>query len=924
MFIMNCAMRITLLLAGILLSSPGTTINVAADAPALKPLAIDDLFLIESAQQASASDDANRVAFIRRWIDSERREERFSLWTLAGDASAGKSPEPKPLESGEPDARSPVFSPDGKWIAIRSTRSRPEGWRQTPLVPLQSDAATDIWLVATDGSRVLPLAGPDKPYGRVFNDPFYGRVAFSRDGTRLAFIADDGRDPQSAEEKEAGVQVVRPDQGEGYTSYGTAQVWVAELDPEPRDHAARRIRRLTNDSVWYGDPQWSPNGRVLVAHANKTSDVESVRFSINKNYDLWEIDVATAAQRRLTSGPGPEVSPRISPDGTRVVCLSSPRRGPHADIFNMLVVPLQGNPEPRTVFDHHGTSTATPPHPVPSFPLPDDCWNGERTVVYTSFRGTAADTIRLDVESGAGVRFNPQEEAGEQTLVRKRMLARGRAALKNRSVLKDRAAASEQVVEWTNDGHPLEGVLTIPPVGVGRAPYPLIVFPHGGPHSRSTTGFNLTAHIFAASGYLVFQPNFRGSAGYGRAFLDADREDFGGGDMRDILTGIDHLVSKKLADPKRQFVYGVSYGGFMTCWLVGHTTQFRAAVCQNAVTDLNVMWGLTDIQSWTEWEFKGRPWEVSEAMRRHSPAAYADKIATPTLILHARDDRRCPIAMGRLFHQSLVSRNVPTGMIIYPDEGHGIKQPRHMADVLRRTLAWFRQHDVRPVEIVTLGDSITRGERPGVKPDETFSALLERQLQGRGIAATVTNLGLGGEQTVQALARLERDVLARKPQFVTIMYGTNDSYIYPGKDKSRLTVDEYRENLKQLVTRLRAASIEPILMTEPRWGAAAKAGGTGLHPNVPLEPFMQACREVARQTETPLVDHFAHWSEQEAGGWNVGAWTTDECHPNPDGHRVLAETMLPVLLKALGDPARTTEQPKAKGAENGAQSRSAP
>lgn len=207
-------------------------------------------------------------------------------------------------------------------------------------------------------------------------------------------------------------------------------------------------------------------------------------------------------------------------------------------------------------------------------------------------------------------------------------------------------------------------------------------------------GFNLTTHIFAHAGYAVFQPNFRGSAGYGRKFLDADRNDLGGGDMRDILSGIEKLVADELIDPKRQFVYGSSYGGYMTTWLVGHTTQFRAAVAQNAVTEMNVMWGLSDIQSWTQHELSGLPWEVSDKMREHSPFAHVSKVTTPTLILHARDDRRVPIAMGKMFHRGLLSRGVPTQMVIYPDEGHGMKQPKHQEDVLRRTLQWFAKHDL--------------------------------------------------------------------------------------------------------------------------------------------------------------------------------------------------------------------------------------
>jgi dipeptidyl aminopeptidase/acylaminoacyl peptidase len=260
--------------------------------------------------------------------------------------------------------------------------------------------------------------------------------------------------------------------------------------------------------------------------------------------------------------------------------------------------------------------------------------------------------------------------------------------------LKERLLGETKVIHWDNgEGMKIEGVLTLPPADVAKPPYKLLLYPHGGPHSRATLGFNITVEMFAAHGYAVFQPNFRGSSGYGQKFIDADRLDLGGGDMRDILTGIDHLVKEKIVDRDRQFVYGISYGGFMTCWLVGHTQQFRAAVAQNAVTDLNVMWGLSDLQSWTEWEFGGRPWEVPAAMHRHSPISYAGNVQTPTLILHAREDRRCPVAMGRMFHQALLTRKVPTQMVIYPNENHAIKQPRHQEDVLRRALRWFAEHD---------------------------------------------------------------------------------------------------------------------------------------------------------------------------------------------------------------------------------------
>lgn len=893
-------MRLSMILwAGVLwalFSLGGSASGLAADG-AKSPLRPEDVFLLEGPQSVTLLPDGQSAIYIRRWVDADTRAERLSLWRVDGDRTQRRA-----LEPNEPDARLPVVSPNGRWIALRSTRPRPSGWRGTPAAPPQSEPATDIWLVSADGARALPLSGPDKPYGRVFSDPFYARVAFSPDGARLVFVADDGQDVRTTAERDADVLRVRPDQGEGYTGYRPAQIWIADLDPEPREFAARAIRRLTDDETWYGDPQWTPDGAAVICHANKSEDVESVRFSINKNFDLWRIDVATGEQAQLTNAPGPDVSPRISPDGAQVAYLTVPRKGPHADIYNLALLNLKPAADRRqgVLFDHHGPDAAAAPHAPPVFPLPDDVWDGTSALVYAAFRGLRGETVRLDLNTLQG---RPEEAAAgdaASTPRGQRALAARKLTPPGNTILEQRLLGEDRVFQWKNDEWSLDGALTVPPEAVAKAPYPLVVYPHGGPHSRAVLGFNLTAQVLAGQGYLVFQPNFRGSAGYGRAFLDADRNDLGGGDMRDILKGVDALIEQGLADRDRQFVYGVSYGGFMTTWLVGQTTQFRAAAAQNAVTQLDVMWGLSDLQSWTEWEFAGRPWEVAEKMRAHSPFAHLEQVRTPTLILHARDDRRCPIAMGRMFYQGLKSRGVPAEMVVYPDEGHGIRQPQHQVDVLRRTLHWFRRHDpVAGVEIVALGDSITKGARPGVRRDETFAARLEAALNDRGWPVRVTNVGIGGERTDQALQRLDKDVLARRPRIVTIMYGTNDSYVDRGQQNSRITAAAYRSNLCELVTRLQAAGALPILMTEPRWGKSAGLNGAGEHPNLRLEAYLQECRAVAAELQTPLVDHYAHWQAAEAGGQSLGAWTTDQCHPNATGHRVMMETMLPAIEAAL-------------------------
>ena len=209
------------------------------------------------------------------------------------------------------------------------------------------------------------------------------------------------------------------------------------------------------------------------------------------------------------------------------------------------------------------------------------------------------------------------------------------------------------------------------------------------------------------------------------------------------------------------------------------------------------------------------------------------------------------------------------------------------------------------ITMVTLGDSITKGVRDGVSAEQAFAHVVEQQLQGQAIAARVINVGIGGERTDQALMRLD-EIIAHRPRLVTVMYGTNDSYVDRGHSDSRLTLDAYRGNLKKIVSQLLLSGIEPVLMTEPRWADDA-TDGRGENPNRRLEPYMAACRDVARQCDVPLVDHFAHWTKAEKNGQKLREWTTDGCHPNPRGHQEMAATMLGVLLAALRSDIKTLD-----------------
>jgi dipeptidyl aminopeptidase/acylaminoacyl peptidase len=203
--------------------------------------------------------------------------------------------------------------------------------------------------------------------------------------------------------------------------------------------------------------------------------------------------------------------------------------------------------------------------------------------------------------------------------------------------------------------------------------------------------------FFAARGFMVLAPNFRGSGGYKQEFVDADRNDWGGKDFVDIMRGVDHVIAQGLADPERLGIEGWSYGGYMTSWIIGHTDRFKAAVAGAAVTNLQSFYGTTDIQRFIEWEFEGLPWDNAEKIKAHSPITFAVKAKTPTLILHGEADVRVPFEQGLQLYTTLRKSGATVQLVSYPREGHGLREPAHRRDRINRTLEWFERFLGKPV-----------------------------------------------------------------------------------------------------------------------------------------------------------------------------------------------------------------------------------
>jgi dipeptidyl aminopeptidase/acylaminoacyl peptidase len=196
---------------------------------------------------------------------------------------------------------------------------------------------------------------------------------------------------------------------------------------------------------------------------------------------------------------------------------------------------------------------------------------------------------------------------------------------------------------------------------------------------------------FAARGYAVLRANVRGSSGYGFDFRNANYRDWGGGDYRDIMSGVDALVAKGLADPERLGVMGWSYGGYMTSWVITQTQRFKAASVGAGVTNLMSFTGTADIPAFIPDYFGGEFWEEGgiDRWRGHSAMFHVGKVKTPTLIQHGEADLRVPVSQGYELYNALKRQGVPVRMVVYPRQPHGIQEPKFMLDAMQRNLEWF-------------------------------------------------------------------------------------------------------------------------------------------------------------------------------------------------------------------------------------------
>jgi dipeptidyl aminopeptidase/acylaminoacyl peptidase len=252
-------------------------------------------------------------------------------------------------------------------------------------------------------------------------------------------------------------------------------------------------------------------------------------------------------------------------------------------------------------------------------------------------------------------------------------------------------------IEWTNDGFKVQGWLLYPAGwtpkdGAPGKKYPLLVSVHGGPSSAVTPhwpGAGYGGVPFSALGYFVFMPNPRGSYGQGEKFTQANIKDFGYGDLRDILAGMDVLEKRFPIDKNREGLTGWSYGGFMTMFGVTQTTRFKAAVAGAGISDWKSYYGENSIDQWMVPFFGKTVYDDAAVYAKSSAIEYIKNVKTPTLVVVGDRDGECPAPQSFEFWHALRAEGVKTQLVVYPNEGHGFRDPGHRRDVLERALNWF-------------------------------------------------------------------------------------------------------------------------------------------------------------------------------------------------------------------------------------------
>lgn len=689
----------------------------APQAQTRRPMSPADILRVANVGDAQLSPNGDWVVYTLSTIEGDQTVS--TLWLVhtgeraPGNPPTSRQPEQRrnwdtprnparPLLPAGWSAGNPRWSPDGKSIAFLSTH---------------------------DGQRGIWVAGPERRVPRfvaaVRDTNFFitydgESFAWSPDSKTLAYISateEIDRDAVGESVKKDDPRVVDRIQYKSRTSFSDnlrTHVWVADVDlPQPRqltsgqfyDHALSfsprgdeivflsnhelnpdannnsdifavnlqgQVRQITDTAGCEYDPVWSPDGK-WIAYTATSRDVTTID-SVAEDAHLWvttptgdrRIELTEELDRRARE-------PHWSADSKSIFFLA----GEHGRTLVYRTTPEGA--KARALFDNQ----------IAVQDKSDDYFAFSNRLFQITNFSVAARNIPLIAVTMTSPTRPVEVWEGDYAQEIWRPLSSHNSLIAQGSTL----VGPEGLNFNSFDGTPIQGWLMKP---IGWRPdrkYPLILSIHGGPHGMSGYSFNSTFQVYAARGYAVLYLNPRGSSGYGQKFSDGTLNEWGGGDYRDLMDGVDEALRRNSwIDANRLGVTGGSYGGFMTNWIITQTPRFKAAVSVASVSNLISFYSTSLYQDLIHAEFGGFPWDNYDLLWQWSPLRYVKQAQTPTLFIHGEQDNDVHITQAEEMYMALRRRGIETVLVRYPREGHGLREPKHRVDALERTLGWFDRY----------------------------------------------------------------------------------------------------------------------------------------------------------------------------------------------------------------------------------------
>jgi dipeptidyl aminopeptidase/acylaminoacyl peptidase len=631
-----------------------------------RPLRPQDIYRLSVITDPQVSPDGHWVSYTLTKVDSAKDKRNSDIWMVSWDGHQSVQLTFSP--DGESSAR---WSPDGNYMSFLSSRQGAKG--------------SQVWLMDRRGGeaqKITDSKGDLKDY------------QWSPDSRQLLLTITDP--PDTSKSKTPKPLVIDRYQfkndGDGYLLKRHTHLYLFDL-------ASKKLDTLTKGNFSETQAEWSPDGKKIVFVSNRTADPDR-----SDNTDLWLTEARPGgAAKQLTTWKGFDGQPSWSPDGKWIAYLQS-TTSENFIMYDQSILALisadGGTPQLLT------QSLDRPVHQMAwskdgsslSFIVSDDCQRyissiDPKTLQLTKIAGGDKSFQSLDTNlEGKMVTLlsDPQTPAEIYVIENKdvRRLTNHHMEFLNPLEL----SRVEKFTSKSKDGTSVSNLIYTPKKLEGGKKLPVIFYIHGGPVGQDEFSFDFTRQVLAASGYAVVAVNYRGSSGRGMDFCRAIYADWGNKEVIDIQGASDYLISKGLADPTRLGIAGWSYGGILTNYSIATDTRFKAAISGAGSANQLGLYGVDQYIRQFDNEV-GPPWKnLDKYLKLSYPFLKADRIKTPTLFLVGEKDFNVPAVGSEQMYQALRSQGIPTGLIIYPGQFHGISTPSYQVDRLNRYIVWFDQY----------------------------------------------------------------------------------------------------------------------------------------------------------------------------------------------------------------------------------------